>query len=150
MESYTEKLESALREILQKNEDAVKGYEKAAENSKEIGLQSYFQNKSKERLNFISSLRAALPNINLGGREIEGSATGAVHRTWMDVKAFFSGDNDEAMLEEAIKGDKAAVEEYEEILDDIDLPPSAAEIIRQQMNWIKKDLTEIRTMEDVR
>jgi len=135
---------------LEKNEDAVKGYNKAAENAKEIGLQSYFQNKAKERVNFIASLRATLPNIDLGDAEIDGSATGAMHRAWMDVKAFFSGDNDEAMLEEAIKGDKAAVSEYEELLEDIDLPPSAAEIIRQQMNWIKKDLTEIETMEDVR
>ncbi|RKN83491.1 ferritin-like domain-containing protein [Ulvibacterium marinum] len=150
METYPEKLGSALREILQKNEDAVKGYEKAAENAKEIGLQSYFQNKSKERLNFIASLRAALPNIDLGNREIQGSTTAAMHRTWMDVKAFFSGDDDEAMLEEAIKGDKAAVEEYEEILDDIDLPPAAAEVIRQQMNWINNDLSEIKTMEEVR
>lgn len=35
----------------------------------------------------------------------------------MNVKAFLSKDGDEAMLEEGIKGEKAAVREYEDILD---------------------------------
>jgi len=150
METYTDKLEKKLVGILEKNEDAIKGYEKAAENAKEIGLQSYFSNKARERKNFISSLKGTLPNLDLGNNQIEGSLAGALHRTWMDVKAFFSGDDDEAMLEEAIKGDKAAVSEYEEILEDISLPPSAAEVIRQQLQWIKKDLAEIKILEDVR
>ncbi|MGC1471170.1 MAG: PA2169 family four-helix-bundle protein [Psychroserpens sp.] len=139
-----------LRDVLKNNEDAVKGYGKAAENASEIGLKSYFQNKSKERLNFITSLRGALPHMDMGTGEIDGSTTGAVHRTWMDVKAFFSSGNDEAMLEEAIKGDRAAVSDYEKILGDGNLPPAAEEMIRQQMKWIKNDITEIKTMEDVR
>ena len=150
METYTEKLATRLRDILKKNEDAVEGYETAAENATEIGLRSYFQNKSMERKNFITSFRTNLPNLDLGANKIEGSATGAMHRTWMDVKAFFSTDNDEAMLEEAIKGDKAAIEEYEELLEDMALPSSAAKMIRQQLDWIKEDLKVIRTMEDVR
>ena len=80
---------------------------------------------------------------------MNGSTTGAVHRAWMDVKAFFSGDNDEAMLEEAIRGDKAAVEEYNEVLAKTDLPVETAKIIREQRNWIVTNLDKIKRLEDV-
>jgi uncharacterized protein (TIGR02284 family) len=45
------------------------------------------------------------------GEELDkgGSVTGAAHRTWMEVKYWFSADDDESMLEEAIRGEKAAL-----------------------------------------
>ena len=81
---------------------------------------------------------------------IDGSTAGALHRTWMDVKAFFSEDDAEAMLEEAIRGDKAVIEEYNEVLADTHLPIEAATIIRRQRDWLKQDLEKIKTLEDLR
>lgn len=149
MNDDIKEIEDGLNDIIQKNEDAVKGYEKAAENAENVGLKSYFQNKAVERRNFLVELKAAAPALETR-EEVDGSATGSMHRAWMDVKAFFSGDNDESMLEEAIKGDKAAVEEYNDVLSDTHLPIEAASIIRRQRDWIKQDLEKIRTMEDVR
>ena len=67
----------------------------------------------------------------------------------MDIKAFFSADNDESMLEEAIRGDKAAVEEYEDVLDDKDLPANVASVIREQLIKIRTDLNKVKSMEDL-
>ena len=149
MNSDIKEIENNLNDIIQKNEDSIKGYEKAAENAKEIGLQSYFTNKAKERRNFLKELKEAAPALETRN-DIDGSAKGSMHRTWMDIKAFFSGDDDESMLEEAIRGDKAAVKEYNEVLSDTHLPGEAAQIIRRQRNWILEDLDKIKTMEDVR
>lgn len=44
--------------------------------------------------------------VNYKEIDDEGSFTGTMHRVWMDVKALFSADNDESMLEEAIRGEK--------------------------------------------
>ena len=79
----------------------------------------------------------------------DGSFTGTLHRAWMDVKAFFSGDNDESMLEEAIRGDKAAVEEYEEVLNESQLPSNVALVIREQLVKIRTDLNKVKSMEDL-
>ena len=149
MNNDIKEIEDSLNDSIQKNEDAIKGYEKAAENAENIGLQSYFQNKSIERQNFLIELKASAPALETRDDK-DGSATGSMHRAWMDVKAFFSGDNDESMLEEAIRGDKAAVEEYNEVLADTSLPTEAAAIIRRQRDWINQDLEKIKTMEDVR
>ncbi|QLG46561.1 ferritin-like domain-containing protein [Costertonia aggregata] len=149
MNTDIKEIEDSLNDIIQKNEDAIKGYEKAAENAEEIGLQSYFQNKALERRNFLVELKASVPDLKTRDG-IEGSTTGSMHRAWMDMKAFFSADDDESMLEEAIRGDKAAVEEYNEVLADTHLPTVAAGIIRKQRDWIQQDLEKIKSMEDVR
>jgi len=145
-----EKLSKQIREILEKNEDAVKGYEKAAEISESEKITKYFNKKAKERLSFIAALRGCFPELDLGNELVEGSDAGTFHRSWMSVKAFFAGDSDEAMLEEAINGDKAALEEYETLIDEILLPAPAAKIILQQMTWIKRDLEEVKSIEEVK
>ncbi|WP_421824470.1 ferritin-like domain-containing protein [Flagellimonas oceanensis] len=148
MNNDIKEIESNLNDIVQKNEDAIKGYKKAAENAKETGLQNYFLNKARERRNFLNELKASTPALDIGN-DMDGTAKGAMHRTWMDIKAFFSGENDESMLEEAIRGDKAAVEEYNEVLADIHLPINAASVIRKQRNWIVQDMEANKKLEDV-
>jgi len=148
MSTVHEEIVDRLEEILEKNIDAEKGYTKAAENAKNPGLISYFERKSSDRRHFNTELKSKLVAA-YDEIEDEGSFTGTIHRTWMDVKAFFSGDNDEAMLEEAIKGDKAAVEEYDEILEDGHLPMDIADCIKEQKMKIRNDLNKIKTLEDL-
>lgn len=150
MNKDIEKIEDKLKDIITKNEDAVKGFDKAAENAQEIGIQSYFRKKAKERRTFLKTLRNAVPDLDLGNRAIEGSTAGAAHRTWMDVKAFFSGDNNESMLEEAVKGDKSAVEEYNEALAETHVPHRVKEILREQRDAIQNDLETSEILEDYR
>ncbi|WP_086477832.1 ferritin-like domain-containing protein [Arenibacter amylolyticus] len=149
MNKDIKEIENRINDIIQKNEDAIKGYEKAAENTEETGLEMYFRNKARERRNFLVDLKSATPALDTRDK-IEGSTKGALHRTWMDVKAFFSGDDAEAMLEEAIRGDKAAIEEYNEVLADTHIPPNVSSIIRAQRDWLKEDLAKNRTLEDLR
>ena len=148
MNNDIKEIEDRLNDIIQKNEDAIKGYEKAAEHAQGINLQNYFRKKAIERSNFLIELKAAAPALK--SREgVDGSAAGSMHRVWMDVKAFFSDDNDESMLEEAIRGDKAAIQEYNEVLADTHLPLEAATAIRNQRDWINQDLQKIKTLEDL-
>lgn len=148
METKYEKRVDQLQEILEKNRDAEKGYRKAAENADSLSLKSYFENKAREREQFNTSLKREMI-ANYDTIDDEGSFTGSIHRAWMDVKAFFSGDNDESMLEEAIRGDKAAIEEYEEVLEDTSLPNPIANLIREQKTKIRTDLNKIKSMEDL-
>ena len=81
--------------------------------------------------------------------DTEGSFTGSIHRAWMDTKSFFSGNNDAAMLEEAIRGDRAALEEYEELLGVQHLPIMLDQIIQNHAIKIRTDLEQIKTLEDL-
>ncbi|QCX39097.1 PA2169 family four-helix-bundle protein [Aureibaculum algae] len=146
--TYTEKLGEKLNTLLEKSYDAEKGYHKAAENAKNPGLKGYFERKSKERNQFGHAIKSEIRNF---GQEIDkgGSAAGSMHRAWMDVKSFFSADSDESMLEAAITGEKAAIDDYQDVLNEINLPTSTATLLTNQVSQIKNDLNTIKNLEDL-
>lgn len=148
MSTYTEIVGEKLNALLAKTYDAEKGFIKASENAKGYDLKAYFKKKAIERKNFGHTLRDEIQNF---GQKIEegGSVEGAMHRTWMDIEAFFSSDNDESMLSAAIAGEKSAIEEYDDVLKEINLPPSTATLLTQQRNQIADDLITIKTLEDI-
>ncbi|WP_276166023.1 ferritin-like domain-containing protein [Zobellia alginiliquefaciens] len=148
METKYDKLVDQLEEILEKNRDAEKGFKKAAENADSPNLKAYFENKSRERAQFNNALKTEMI-ASYDSIDDNSSFTGNIHRAWMDIKALFSADNDESMLEEAIRGDKAAIEEYDEVLDDTTLPASIAALIRDQKLKIRTDLNKIKSLEDL-
>ncbi|WBU88668.1 ferritin-like domain-containing protein [Cellulophaga omnivescoria] len=148
MTTYTEQVGTKLNNLLEKTYDAEKGYKKAAENTDHGALKTYFNKRSKERYDFGHELKTEIAKF---GEEPEkgGSLTGTMHRAWMDTKAFFAADDAESMLEESIRGEKAAVEEYENVLKDTTLPSSTATVLLKQMNNIKSDLNTIKFLEDI-
>lgn len=148
MSTYTEEIGDKLNELLEKNYDAEKGFSKAAEKTQHGGLKSYFQRKAQERNTFGHELKT---EIRQYGQDPEkgDSFVSKAHRAWMDVKALFASDNEEAMLEEAIRGEKAAVSEYEDVLNDTNLPPSTQQLLTQHKVKIQSGLETIKRLEDL-
>ncbi|WP_339835787.1 PA2169 family four-helix-bundle protein [uncultured Maribacter sp.] len=149
MSTYTEVIGEKLNDLLEKTYDAEKGFKKAAENTDHKQLKSFFENKAKQRYDFGHELKVEIKTF---GQKVDkgDSIAGKAHRAWMDVKALFSLDSAEAMLEEAIRGEKAAVEEYKEVLEDTSLPSSTAAILRNQKEAIENGLANIKMLEDLR
>lgn len=137
-----------LEEILEKNIDAERGYSKAAEKAENPAVKRYFENKSRERREFNSDLKTQIKAAYSDFDE-DGSFTGSIHRTWMDLKSIFSANDDEAMLEESIRGDKAAVEEYDDVLEEESLPVGLRNLLLNQRTKIKTDLERNKTLEDL-
>ena len=65
----------------------------------------------------------------------------------MSIKDTFSGNDSKAMLEEVIRGEEAAVEEYREILKETTLPPTTQSIISDQVNSIQGALADARSLD---
>ncbi|MBP0903162.1 PA2169 family four-helix-bundle protein [Mariniflexile gromovii] len=148
MSTYTETISKKLNDLLEKTYDAEKGFKKAADNTDNISLKKYFERKSTERKQFGYDLNNEIRSF--GERGIEsGSVTGAAHRTWMDIKALFSVDSDESMLEEAIRGEKAAAQEYKDVLNETSLPMSTHTLLLKQQDAIETDLRTIKNLEDL-
>lgn len=149
MKTYTEEVASKLNQLLEKSYDAEKGYHKAAENVDHSGLKNFFNRKSNQRRDFGHEIK---DEIRAFGQEVDkgGSLTGSAHRAWMDVKALFSGDDSESMLEEAIRGEKASVEEYDDVLKETSLPSSTRSILESQRNKIQGDLSEVKSLENLK
>ncbi|EGV44317.1 PA2169 family four-helix-bundle protein [Bizionia argentinensis JUB59] len=148
MNPYTKEVGNKLNALLEKNYDAEKGYKKAAEHTENTSLKNHFNRKAAERYDFGHQLKSEIKNF---GQEPDkgGSVTGTAHRAWMDVKAVFSSDNAESMLEEAIRGEKASVEEYNEVLNETSLPASTRDLVMKQKNTISQELNTIKRLEDL-
>lgn len=148
MNTYTEIVGQKLNGILEKTYDAEKGFEKAAENIDNNALKNYFRSKAQERNIFGDELQKEIKIFN---QEIakDGSTAGSVHRAWMDIKALFSFDDEESMLEEAIRGEKVAVKEYEDVINETKLPVSTKSLLVSQKNKIENGLYSIKSLDDI-
>lgn len=144
--SYSKEVSGKLNELLEKNYDAEKGYKLAAEKVKNPQLKSFFEKRARERYDFGNELKSEIKNF--GENPDKGSSlAGDAHRSWMNLKASLSNDTDESVLEEAIRGEKAAVKEYENVLKDSEIPASTGNILLKQKNAIVAALNEVKVLE---
>lgn len=148
MGKYTEEVGRKLNAILEKTYDAEKGFGKAAENCEVRSLATWFNERALDRHRFINELKR---EISAFGEDYKnkGTLAGDAHRAWMDIKSLFSNDHAEAMLDEAIRGEKAALEEYKEVLKEKDLPRSTITLLTSQMAQIDYGLALIMGLKDL-
>ncbi|WP_044403715.1 PA2169 family four-helix-bundle protein [Lacinutrix sp. Hel_I_90] len=148
MSTYTEEVGKKLNELLERTYDAEKGYKKAAENVDHAGLKKYFSKQAQQRYDFGHELKEEIKSF---GQEVDkgGSLTGSAHRAWMDIKAMFSNENEESMLEESIRGEKAAIDDYGDVLEDASLPMSTKNVLVKQKGKIETSLSRIKRLEDL-
>lgn len=148
MNTYTDNIRTKLNALLEKTKDAEKGFRTAAENTDHTYLKSYFEKKSRERYNFGLDLNSEMTSFGERG-DTTGSVVGTAHRAWMDIKALFSADSAESMLQEAITGESAALEEYKNVLNETSLPISTHSLLLKQMDAIENELNTIKKLEDL-
>ncbi|HLT07496.1 MAG TPA: PA2169 family four-helix-bundle protein [Cyclobacteriaceae bacterium] len=112
-----QELASQLNDVLERNYDAINGYKDAARDVENEALKDYLIKQAKERIRFGQEMRQEI--MLLGGAPTEeGSALGFLHRTWMNFKTNLVHNNEDEVCEECIRGEKAAVEEYDELLEE--------------------------------
>ncbi|MCL7764416.1 PA2169 family four-helix-bundle protein [Polaribacter sp. Z014] len=146
---YTEKISNKLNELLEKNYDAEKGYLNAAENVDSPKLKIFFKKRASERSQFAKELRTEI--LSYGQiPEDNGTLKGAAHRNWMTLKSLFSSNDEEAILEEAIRGERTSLEEYTEILDkENEFAPSTRKMIEMQKQKIQGAVNLLMVKEEL-
>ncbi|AMM23407.1 ferritin-like domain-containing protein [Variovorax sp. PAMC 28711] len=83
-----------------------------------------------------------------GGTPAEGgSATGAMHRGWVHVKAAVGANSELSMLEECERGEDAAVARYRKALKQ-DLPIDVLALVQRQADGAQRNHDQIRDLRD--
>jgi len=67
----------------------------------------------------------------------------------MSLKESVSGNSDEAVLEECIRGEKSSVEEYQKTLEKQGFTPHLQQVISNQKQSIESMLNEVQRLEDL-
>ncbi|WP_214071116.1 PA2169 family four-helix-bundle protein [Mucilaginibacter sp. dw_454] len=140
-----------LNDLVQINNDRIKGYENAIKETKEGGnesdLISVFENKILESQQLKSTLTEEIQV--LGGDEAQDtSISGTIHRTWLEVKAAFTGHSEKSILEECEFGEDAIKKAYQSAIDEENLPAYIRDILNDQKAIIDQSHDEIKALRD--
>tara|TARA_R110002049_G_scaffold151160_1_gene314705 strand:- start:19981 stop:20433 length:453 start_codon:yes stop_codon:yes gene_type:complete len=146
---FNETTENKLNDLVEKAHDAQKGFKKVAEHVDSPQLKTFFIEKARERSGYINELTSTLRKQGMEVTEDDGSVSGSIHRAWIDTKAFFSMDDDESMLEEVRNGEKQAIKDYDDILDNCELNPSVRDMLLKQKNEIQASCNKADYLEDI-
>ncbi len=145
---YSEEISNKLNELLVKNYDAEKGYLNAIDNIDSDRLKMFFKKRASERSEFAKELRTEI--LQYGEiPEDSGSLKGTLHRNWMTLKSVFSSNNEEAILEEAIRGEKASLEDYNQLITEPNMPPSIDKLLLKHKNAIQSAINTEKVQEEL-
>jgi len=147
----TKETRTILNDLIEINNDRIKGYEKAIEELKDgdQDLKTLFSgmiDESRQARMIIGKEVQAL-----GGEMESGDATtnsGKIYKAWMDVKAVFTGHNRHTVLSNCEFGEDAAQKAYKAALTDEHLPHYLHQILEQQKQKFKASHDEIKALRD--
>lgn len=104
-----------LKKIARMNHDASEGFKDAAERLDHNRIESVFRDARDQRQQFANEIRTAI-SINEEDAPDGGTALGAFHRCWLNVRGAINGGDTEVILTEASRGEDALISEYEDVL----------------------------------
>ncbi|HSN60735.1 MAG TPA: PA2169 family four-helix-bundle protein [Ferruginibacter sp.] len=146
-----ENLTETLNDLVRINNDRVTGYDKAADQAKDIDidLQAIFAKMASESHGYIRELDEAI--VNLGGQPSRDSTfSGKIYRTWMDVKNTFTGSDRTSILASCEFGEDAAQTAYNDALEtDAEMDATTRQLIMDQKNSLKNSHDIIKKYRDL-
>jgi len=140
---------TVLNNLIETLKDGEEGFKQAAEAVSDPKLKSLFRDYSQQRSRFAAALQSEARRHGETEPETNSSATGALHRGWINLKSAITGGGEHAVLAECERGEDSAVEEYKKALED-SLAPSAQEIVSRQFTEIKAAHDRIRSLRDAK
>jgi uncharacterized protein (TIGR02284 family) len=121
---------STLNHLIETCRDAERGLRVAADQVTSHELKRLFLGLAEQRHAFADDL---LPHAQrLGGASVsDGTAAAAIHRAWIQVKARLASDPDQAVLEEAARGERYAMHAYDDAITEM-IPPDVRDLVEGQ------------------
>jgi uncharacterized protein (TIGR02284 family) len=136
----------ALNDLAECCKDGEYGFRACAEQAKREDLKSVFLQRADDcrrgAQELYEQIRACGGKVDEGG-----SATGAMHRGWVAVKATLSTYDDKAVLEEAERGEDNAMARYRKALKQ-PLPANVKLVVERQMQGVQRNHDQIKMLRD--
>jgi uncharacterized protein (TIGR02284 family) len=138
---------SILDDLIETLKDGQEGFKQASEGVKDPQLKSLFNEYSRQRARFAMELQSEAQSLGKTEPKESGSAAGALHRAWINLKSAVSRGDDHAILAECERGEDSAVEQYKKAVDE-DLSAQLREIVSRQYTEIKNAHDRIKNLRD--
>ena len=143
-----EQVEETLRDVIQSLIDGQEGFQKIGEHLKDETLRKYFAAESLKRSQFRGELEELLHKAGVHDVKEKGTVSGAIHRTWGDLKAHLGG-GDHTLLETAEAGEDEAKKAYKKALEK-ELPLPVKQVLTTQYVHIQNSHDYVKAARDSR
>ena len=134
-------------DLIETLKDGQEGFKQAAESVKDPQLKSLFSEYSQQRARFAVELRSKAQSPDERESKMSGSAAGALHRGWINLKSAVTQGDDHAILAECERGEDSAVEEFRKALND-NLSVPVQEMASRQYAEIKQAHDRVKHLRD--
>ncbi|PTA69190.1 aldehyde dehydrogenase [Deinococcus arcticus] len=125
--------------------DGEKGFKDAAEHATDPQLRQLFMERSVQRAQMAGDVESHISR--LGDKPREGGSVGAaLHRTWLNVRDALTGRDDYQVVAECERGEDVAVENYQDVLKEAELPAEIRSFVEGQYAQVKASHDQIRDM----
>ncbi len=138
-----QKLISSLQHLVTIGVDGEEGYTKAAEMVSSKNLLTEFEQAATSRNIQAEAIRNYLSENGVPKPEHEGDFAGALHRAWLDIKGTLSNRSDNVVVSSCIGGDKSAIDAYQDILKEDNLPQDLRKLLNDHLETIQSDLKNL-------
>jgi uncharacterized protein (TIGR02284 family) len=134
-------------DLIETLKDGQEGFKQAAEGVKDPQLKAVFDEYSQQRARFAVELRSKAQSADERESEISGSAAGALHRGWINLKSALTRGDNHAILAECERGEDSAVEEFRKALNN-GLSAPVQEMVSRQFVQIKEAHDRVKSLRD--
>jgi uncharacterized protein (TIGR02284 family) len=138
-----------INDLIRINNDRVKGYEKAIENTDtlEAELRTLYSRMIEESHEYNRELTDRIDQLG-GDAASDNTASGKIYHAWMDVKATFSGNDTKSTLAACEFGEDAAQKAYGKALENETITSDARDLIARQKSLLKGSHDLVRQYRD--
>jgi uncharacterized protein (TIGR02284 family) len=135
---------ATLNELIATCKDGDEGFRTSAEAIKNPQLKTFFEQKARRCALGAAQLQDKVREFG-GDPGRSGSAAGALHRFWINLRSTLAGMDEPAILDECARGEDAAKRTYEAALKK-DLPADMRLLVEKQYREVKANHDRVHEM----
>lgn len=132
-----------VKEVVEVLHDGHKGFAELAEHIKDPQVKAFFLKESQTREQYANELES----VALLKKEEAGTAAGAMHRFWGELKGKLGG-GDHTLLATAEQGEDAAKEAYQKALKENVISGTVRQILLKQQTHVQQSHDQVKTFRD--
>ena len=138
---------SILNDLIEASKDGQEGFKSCAEDIKHPELKALFAKRSADCAAAAAELQAQVRALG-GDPETSTSVAGDLHRRWVDVKSVFTGKDEEAVLNEAERGEDHALKAYKEALEKISKHNLVGirDLVERQYHGVQRNHDQVKAL----
>ena len=136
-----------LNDLIEYSKDGEKGFKSSADDVKNPELKAFFVQRAGECANAAGELQSEVRRLG-GDPETSTSISGDLHRGWVNLKAMVTGKDEEAVLNEAERGEDHALKAYKEALEKISKHNLVGirDLVERQYHGVQRNHDQVKAL----